>query len=100
MIALALVTFLHMVVGEMAPKSWAITHPERSALLLALPFRAFAWVARPVLPVLNGLANAMLRLVRVQPQDELAQVHGPDELRILLEQSREHGLLAADSTSC
>jgi len=41
-IALSIVVFLHMVVGEMAPKSWAITHPEDSALLLARPFRAFA----------------------------------------------------------
>ena len=94
--ALGLVTFLHLVVGEMAPKSWAITDAERSALLLALPFRAFARVARPVLSVLNSLANAMLRLVRVNPQDQLAQAHGPDELRILLEQSREHGLLGAE----
>jgi CBS domain containing-hemolysin-like protein len=94
--ALSLVTFLHLVVGEMAPKSWAITDAERSALLLALPFRAFARVARPVLSVLNSLANAMLRLVKVNPQDQLAQAHGPDELRILLEQSREHGLLGAE----
>ena len=89
-------TFLHLVVGEMAPKSWAITDAERSATLLALPFRAFARVARPVLSLLNALANAMLRLVGVQQQDQLAQVHGPDELRILLEQSREHGLLGAE----
>jgi CBS domain containing-hemolysin-like protein len=94
-ISLAVVTFLHLVVGELAPKSWAITDPERSALLLALPFRAFARVARPVLAVLNGMANASLRLVRVRPQDQLAQVHGPVELRLLLKQSHEHGLLGA-----
>ncbi|MGW4502736.1 hemolysin family protein [Micromonospora sp. NPDC004336] len=94
--ALSVVTFLHLVVGEMAPKSWAITDAERSAVLLALPFRAFARVARPVLSVMNALANAMLRLAKVNPQDQLAQVHGPDELRILLEQSREHGLLGAE----
>ncbi|MEU6076488.1 hemolysin family protein [Micromonospora sp. NPDC047074] len=94
--ALSVVTFLHLVVGEMAPKSWAITDAERSAVLLALPFRAFARVARPVLSVMNALANAMLRLVKVNPQDQLAQVHGPDELRMLLEQSREHGLLGVE----
>ena len=77
----------------MAPKSWAISHPERSALLLALPFRAFTWLARPLLPVLNGIANVCLRLVRVHPQDELAQAHGPDELRLLLDQSSAHGPL-------
>ncbi|WP_422738889.1 hemolysin family protein [Micromonospora sp. WMMD729] len=94
--ALGLVTFLHLVVGEMAPKSWAITDAERSATLLALPFRAFARVSRPVLSALNALANSILRLVGVHQQDQLAQVHGPDELRILLEQSREHGLLGAE----
>ncbi|SCF29400.1 hemolysin family protein [Micromonospora chokoriensis] len=94
--ALGVVTFLHLVVGEMAPKSWAITDAERSATLLALPFRAFARVARPVLSALNALANAILRLFGVNQQDQLAQVHGPDELRILLEQSREHGLLGAE----
>ena len=60
-LAVAVVSFLHVVVGEMAPKSWAISHPERSALLLALPFRAFTTVTRPVLVALNGLANACLR---------------------------------------
>ena len=45
-LAVGIVVFLHMVVGEMAPKSWAIAHPERSAVLLALPFRGFAWVMR------------------------------------------------------
>jgi CBS domain containing-hemolysin-like protein len=94
--ALGLVTFLHLVVGEMAPKSWAITDAERSATLLALPFRAFARVSRPVLSALNALANSILRLVGVNQQAQLAQVHGPDELRMLLEQSREHGLLGAE----
>src|SRR4051794_17511544 len=92
-LALALVTFLHMVVGEMAPKSWAITDPQRSALLLAIPFRAFTRLIRPVLTALNGAANASLRLVKVTPVDELAQAHGPDELRMLIESSREHGTL-------
>src|SRR5688572_23860279 len=94
-LAVAVVGFLHVVVGEMAPKSWAISHPEDSALLLALPFRAFARVTRPALVALNGLANACLRAVKVIPQDELAQAHGPQELRLLLDSSREHGTLAA-----
>jgi CBS domain containing-hemolysin-like protein len=94
-LAVAVVGFLHVVIGEMAPKSWAISHPEDSALLLALPFRAFARVTRPALVALNGLANACLRAVKVTPQDELAQVHGPQELRLLLDSSREHGTLGA-----
>ncbi|MCW6010655.1 hemolysin family protein [Micromonospora sp. CPCC 205371] len=95
-VALLVVGFLHLVVGEMAPKSWAITDPERSALLLALPFRAFTRATRPALAVFNGLANGVLRLAKVEPQDRLSEVHGQEELRILLEQSREHGTLAAD----
>ncbi|MEV4416161.1 hemolysin family protein [Catellatospora sp. NPDC049609] len=93
LLALAVVVFLHMVVGEMAPKSWAISHPERSALVLALPFRAFARLARPALSALNAFANASLRLFKVEPVDELAQAHGPAELQLLLSASAEHGTL-------
>jgi CBS domain containing-hemolysin-like protein len=99
LIALVLVTFLHLVVGEMMPKSWAITHPERSATLLALPFRAFTRVVRPGLNALNGLANLTLKAVGVQPQDQLAQAHGPQEMNILLERSEAEGLIEAEQTA-
>ena len=69
-VALVVVTFVHLVVGEMAPKSWAIAHPERSAILLALPMRAFMTVTRPVLLALNALANACLRRVGVEPVEQ------------------------------
>jgi CBS domain containing-hemolysin-like protein len=92
-VALVVVAFLHVVVGEMAPKSWAITHPERSALLLALPFRGFTWVVRPLLTVLNRAANGLIRLTGVTPQETLAAVHSPAELRMLLERSRQEGLI-------
>lgn len=92
-IALVVVSFLHVVVGEMAPKSWAITHPERSAQLLALPFRGFARLLRPVLVALQRIANGVLRIFRVEPQDALAAAHGPAELRMLLERSQQEGLL-------
>ncbi|MFC7275252.1 hemolysin family protein [Paractinoplanes rhizophilus] len=98
LIALGVVTFLHLVVGEMMPKSWAITDPERSATLLALPFRAFARVVGPVLRLLNALANAVLRPFGVRPQDQLAVSHGPAEMKILLDRSREEGLLEAEQT--
>ncbi|RJQ66373.1 HlyC/CorC family transporter [Pseudonocardiaceae bacterium YIM PH 21723] len=92
-LSLVLVVFLHMVLGEMAPKSWAITHPERSAVLLALPFRWFARGTRWLLSALNNTTNALLRLLKVQPQDELAQAHRPDDLRMLVRQSAESGLI-------
>ncbi|WP_030170596.1 hemolysin family protein [Spirillospora albida] len=91
--ALAVITFLHMVVGEMAPKSWAITHPERSALLLALPFRAFAKVSRPVLSALNATTNGLLRLIRVTPKDELDSHTDPARLSHLVGESRRVGLI-------
>jgi CBS domain containing-hemolysin-like protein len=97
-VALSIVTFLHLVVGEMMPKSWAITDPERSALLLAVPFRAFARVAGPLLRVLNAIANLVLRPFGVRPGDQVAVSHGPAEMRILLDRSREEGLIEAEQT--
>ncbi|MCA2219003.1 hemolysin family protein [Jidongwangia harbinensis] len=93
-LAVCLVGFLHVVVGEMAPKSWAISHPETSAQILAIPFVGFTTVLRPVLVTLNGLANACLRLFKVTPQDELAQVHNAEQLRMLLQTSKDHGTIA------
>jgi CBS domain containing-hemolysin-like protein len=92
-LAVALVVFLHMVVGEMAPKSWAISHPETSAVLLALPFRAFTWTVRPLLHLFNGFANLLLRMIGVDPVDTVSAAHGPAELQLLLAQSHEHGVL-------
>ncbi len=95
-VAMTIVVFLHMVVGEMAPKSWAITHPEDSALLLARPFRAFAVVVRPFIWFLNRTANLLIRAVGVQPQDELALVHSPADLILLLDEAAGEGSLDID----
>ncbi|MFB9832375.1 hemolysin family protein [Actinoallomurus acaciae] len=92
-VALAVVTFLHMVVGEMAPKSWAISHPERSALILAIPFRGFARIARPALAALNGVTTALLRLARVRPQAEADAHADPQRLSHLITESRRLGLI-------
>lgn len=92
-LALLVVTFVHLVVGEMAPKSWAIAHPERSATLLALPMRAFMWVFRPLLRALNAAANRLVRRVGVEPSDELAVGHTPDALLHLVEHSADVGAL-------
>ena len=95
-IALSIVVFLHMVVGEMAPKSWAITDPERSALVLARPFRAFVLLFRPAIRALNAMANGLVRLFGVEPQDELARVHRPGDLLLLVEESARGGTLARE----
>lgn len=92
-LALLVVTLLHLVVGEMAPKSWAIAHPERVAILLAPPMRAFLRLTRPVLGALNGAANRCLLRFGVTPVDEVAAGHTPATLRELVDHSAEAGVL-------
>lgn len=94
-LALVVVTFLHLVVGEMAPKSWAIAHPESAAIALALPMRGFMWVARPLLVALNEMANWCLRRVGVEPQASVASGQTADDLRHLVEHSANVGALDA-----
>ncbi|MBL7501928.1 HlyC/CorC family transporter [Frankia sp. CNm7] len=94
-LALVVVTFLHLVVGEMAPKSWAIAHPERSAMLLALPMRGFMWVTRPALRALNSVANWCLHRVGVEATDHVVTRQDPAALRHLVEHSANVGALEA-----
>jgi CBS domain containing-hemolysin-like protein len=95
-IALSIVVFLHMVVGEMAPKSWAISHPEQSSLRVARLFRFFVWLFRPVIRFLNGIANIFVRAVGVEPQDERAMAHSAADLLFLLDESAGHGDIEED----
>jgi CBS domain containing-hemolysin-like protein len=97
-VAMVLVVFLHMVVGEMAPKSWAIAHPERSAMLLSPPFRAVVKTVRPLLSFLNKMSNALVRLCRVTPRNELASVHNREQLTHLVEESERLGLISASDS--
>ena len=94
-LALIIVTFLHLVIGEMAPKSWAIAHPERSATMLAIPMRAFMWCTRPLLRVLNNMANWLLVRVGVDPVDQVGGGQDAAALRHLVEHSADVGALDA-----
>lgn len=94
-LALIVVTFLHLVVGEMAPKSWAIAHPERSATMLALPMRGFMKLTRPLLSALNAAANWCLRRVGVEATDQVVSRQDPEALRHLVEHSANVGALDA-----
>lgn len=93
-LALFVVTFLHLVVGEMAPKSWAIAHPERSAKSIGLIAQAFAWPLRPLLRWMNAIANSLVRASGVEPVDSAA-VGGRDiaTIRQLVEHSAKVGAL-------
>ncbi|HVM51582.1 MAG TPA: hemolysin family protein [Acidimicrobiales bacterium] len=92
-LALTIVVFFHMVIGEMVPKNVAIAEPERTALWLALPMRGFTVLFRPVIWLLNTLANGGLRALRIEPTDELVTIATGDELAGMLSASRAEGLL-------
>ena len=92
--ALFIVTFLHLVVGEMAPKSWAIAHPERSALAIGIVSRIYTWPLRPLLRWVNRIANRLVKASGVEPV-ESAAVGGQDieTIRQLVEHSAKVGTL-------
>jgi CBS domain containing-hemolysin-like protein len=94
-VALSVVVFLHMVVGEMAPKNLALARAEAVALRLARPFGWFVTLFRPLIVVLNAAANGLVRLVRVEPVDEHRLVHTPEELTLALAESRQLGTISA-----
>ena len=93
MIALALATYLHMLLGEMVPKNIALAEPVRSALLLGPPLVALARALRPVIFAINAFANALLKLLRVETKDEVAATFSDDELARIVEDSGEAGLI-------
>ena len=92
-IALTLVVFAHMVIGEMVPKNIAITDPERTMLRLAVPNHIYVTLFRPVIRMLNAMANAGVRLFGVEPRDTLSTAHTREELAMMLAASREEGLV-------
>jgi CBS domain containing-hemolysin-like protein len=94
-IALTIVVFFHMVIGEMAPKNVAIAEPEKTALWLAVPLRVYAFVFRPFIRLLNAIANVGTRLFGVEPQEERTEVHTAGELRAMIADSAKEGMVDA-----
>ena len=94
-IAFALITSLHIIFGELVPKSIAIVAPEQVSRWLAPPLMGFSWVMALPIKLLNGAATRTLRLMGLKSPGEQGQVHSPEELRILVEQSQEWGSLDA-----
>jgi len=95
-LALAIVVYLHVVIGEMVPKNLALAGPERAVLVLAPPLMTIARVVRPVIVVLNAVANGVLRLLRVEPKNELASTYTADEVHSIVTESAREGLLVDD----
>ncbi|WP_035840614.1 hemolysin family protein [Kitasatospora azatica] len=94
-LALALVVFLHMVIGEMVPKNIALASPERAALWLGPPLDRLARLLAPAIRFLNAFANLVLRLFKVEPKDEVETVFTAEQLLWILAESRAAGLLEA-----
>ena len=92
-VALACVTYLHVVFGELAPRGVALNNPERFVRWLAPPLIVFAWLTKPITFILSRSSQLVLRAFRVRVSAVEEPVHSPAELRVLVEQSHERGEL-------
>jgi CBS domain containing-hemolysin-like protein len=94
-VAVSIVSFLHVVFGEQAPKAWAITYPEGTSRWIAAPLILFSVITRPFTGLLNWSANRIVRLFGIKGTTaEHERVHSPEEIMMLVEQSRKTGRLA------
>ncbi len=93
-LAFAVITFLHVVVGELAPKSIALQNPERTSLLVARPTVWTEWIFKPFIWALNGTGNWLLRLAGIEPAESHELVHSVEELKMLVSASAQSGVVA------
>ena len=94
-VAFLIVTFMHVVFGELMPKSLALQTPDRIALWVAGPLNVFAKITRPLIVVMNGTGNALIRLAGYKASEE-SLVHSVEELSLLIEGTEEAGILASE----
>ena len=92
-IAFAIITVLHIILGELMPKALALLYPETVSGWVAAPLMGFSWVMAIPIALLNGTANRLLRLLHIDPPGETERLHSPEEIRMLVEQSTEGGSL-------
>jgi CBS domain containing-hemolysin-like protein len=92
-IALAMVVYLHVVLGEMVPKNLALAGPERAALVFGAPMLTIVMALKPVVYLLNGTANVILRLMRIEPREEVSSAFTREQVGALVDESRAEGLL-------
>jgi putative hemolysin len=92
-LSFALVTMLHIVLGELAPKAIALQRPEATAMLVARPTSWFYWLFRPVIYVMNRIGNAVVRMMGFEPASDHSRVHSAEELEMLVHSSTEAGIL-------
>jgi CBS domain containing-hemolysin-like protein len=95
-VAFLLITFMHVVFGELVPKNLALQAPDRTALWLARPLNVFARLTRPLTILMTGTANQVVRLCGFEPARGEEMVHSVDELLLLIEDTEEAGILDPD----
>jgi CBS domain containing-hemolysin-like protein len=93
-LALLVVVFLHVVLGEMVPKNIALAGPDRAALVLGPPMLGIVTVLRPLIVLLNAAANGILRTLKVEPKEEIGSTFTREEVAAMVEESRGEGLIA------
>ncbi|HEX7202941.1 hemolysin family protein [Arthrobacter sp. AK04] len=96
-VALMLVTFLHVTFGEMVPKNISVSVADKAALLLAPPLMFVARLVHPVISVLNWSANHILKLLRIEPKDEVNSSFTLEEVQSIVQESTRHGLVDDDA---
>lgn len=92
-LAFAIITALHITLGEQTPKMLAIRRAEETALLVSIPMQVFVFIFRPAIVMLNGMSNFFLRIFRLPPASTEELVHSAEELRYLVRASRKAGVL-------
>jgi CBS domain containing-hemolysin-like protein len=95
-LALLIVAYLHVVIGEMIPKNLAIAGPQQAALLLAPALLFISRLCRPVVRLMEGLAKAMVRALGIEPKDELTSAFTADEVQLIVAESHREGLIESD----
>lgn len=94
-IAFIVITVLHIVFGELAPKSLAIRYPTSTALRISIPLRIFYFVFKPFIALLNGFANMILKLLGIKPIGEHG-IHTEEELKLIIAESEEGGAIESN----
>ena len=94
-VGFSIVTILHIVLGELVPKSIALQRPESTSIVVARPTALFLALFRPIIRLMNGVGNSIVRMLGFDAVDGHAQVHSAEELEMLVKSSREAGLLQA-----
>ena len=97
-IAFGLITFLHVVVGELAPKSIALQDPERTSLIVAGPTLMTERIFKPAIWALNGTGNALLRVIAIEPVPGHQLVHSIEELKMLVTASAQGGVVEEEES--